>query len=122
MSGIALFSKSRSSVMAKRRVRSEGINKSAEIRVILGRNPRAHVKEVVEELGKRGIAVHPNLVYLIKSKLHSRKKREKRKLAVEATRQAGFANPVALILEVRRVAEKAGGVRHLKQLVDLLAE
>jgi hypothetical protein len=46
----------------------------------------------------------------------------KRQRAVEAAKQAGIANPVELILEVRKVAEKAGGIRHLKKLVDLLAE
>ena len=39
-----------------------------------------------------------------------------------ASREAGMANPVELILEVRKLAAKAGGVRSLKKLVDLLAE
>jgi hypothetical protein len=34
----------------------------------------------------------------------------------------GVTNPVDLILEVRRLSEKAGGIRHLKKLVDVLAE
>jgi hypothetical protein len=63
-----------------------------------------------------------NLVYMIKSKRSRRTRKEKRKLAVEATRTAGFANPVQLIVEVRALAEGAGGMRRLKQLIDLLAQ
>jgi hypothetical protein len=106
--------------MAKRR--ANGVNKSAAIREVFAKNPKTPVKEVVSTLGQQGIEVHSNLVYLIKSKMKQRRRREKRNRAVEATKQAGTANPVQLILEVRRVAEKTGGIRHLKALVDLLAE
>jgi hypothetical protein len=41
---------------------------------------------------------------------------------LENGRQLGIANPVDLIMEVRRLSERAGGMRHLKQLVDVLAE
>jgi hypothetical protein len=73
-------------------------------------------------LEQRGIRVHPNLVYLIKSKARARRGRQKREKALENSRQLGIANPVELILEVRRLSEKAGGIRHLKELVDVLAE
>jgi hypothetical protein len=36
--------------------------------------------------------------------------------------EAGVSNPVDLILKVRSLAEAAGGIRKLKQLVDALAE
>jgi hypothetical protein len=99
-----------------------GVNKSAAIRTILEKNPKTPVKEIVSTLDGQGIKVHPNLVYLIKSQTKQKAKRAKRKQAVEATQRAGIANPVELILEVRKVAEKAGGIRQLKKLVDLLAE
>jgi hypothetical protein len=108
--------------MAKKKANGSGINKSALIREILSKNPKIKVKEVVALLAQRKIEVNPNLVYMIKSKRSRRTRKEKRKLAVEATRTAGFANPVQLIMEVRSVAEKAGGMRHLKQLIDLLAQ
>lgn len=105
--------------MAKRR--SNGVNKSEAIREILGQDPKTPVKDIVATLSQRGIKVNPNLVYLIKSKRSQKAKRESRLRAVEANRMAGLANPVELILEVRKVAEKAGGMRHLKELVDMLA-
>jgi hypothetical protein len=105
--------------VAKRR--KGGVNKSQAIREILAQSPKSPVKEIVAQLGQRGIEVNPNLVYLIKSKRSQKAKRENRLRAVEANRMAGLANPVELILEVRKVAEKAGGMRHLKELVDMLA-
>jgi hypothetical protein len=71
---------------------------------------------------QRGIHIHPNLVYLIKSKVKATRRKQKREKVLENSKSLGIANPVELILEVRQVAEKAGGMRHLKQLVDVLAE
>jgi hypothetical protein len=107
--------------MAKKKAKGSGINKSALIREILSKNPKIKVKEVVAQLAQRKIVVNPNLVYMIKSRRSRRVRKEKQKLAVEATRTAGSANPVQLIMAVRAVAEKAGGMRYLKQLIDLLA-
>jgi hypothetical protein len=108
--------------MAKRKTNPEGMKKSTAIRNALSSNPKASVKEIVASLDQQGIQVHRNHVYIIKSKEHQKTHREKRQRAVEATKQAGFANPVELILEVRKLADKTGGMRHLKALVDLLAE
>ena len=104
--------------MAKRK--TNGVNKSEEIRAILSKNPKLTVKEIVALLAQRNIPVNPNLVYYIKGKTSKKAKRENRRLAVEASAKAGLANPVELIREVRRVAEKAGGMKHLKELVDML--
>jgi hypothetical protein len=108
--------------MANHKANQEGINKSAAIREILAKDPHAPVREVVRALDQRGITVHPNLVYFIKSKTKAKRGRQKRARAVENGKQLGVANPVELIMEVRRLSEKAGGMRHLKQLVDVLAE
>jgi hypothetical protein len=108
--------------MAKRRAGHNGINKSDAIRDILSRNPHTPVREIVSTLNQRGITVHPNLVYLIKSKAKARNRKQKREKALENSRQLGIVNPVQLVLEVRRLAEQTGGIRHLKQLVDVLAE
>jgi hypothetical protein len=35
---------------------------------------------------------------------------------------AGVADPVGLVRDVKALAERAGGLRKLKQLVDILAE
>lgn len=98
------------------------INKSAKIREIHAQNPKAKTKEIVEILGQKGLSVHPNLVYLVLSKMRGRKRRQKRLQAIENSRKAGVTNPVELILRVRSVAMEAGGIRKLKALVDALAE
>ena len=108
--------------MAKKKASGTGINKSALIREILGKNPGMKVSEVVAHLAQQKITVTPALVYLIKSKGIRRAKKAKRKLVLEATKTAGFINPVQLIVEVRALAEKAGGMKHLKQLIELLAQ
>lgn len=108
--------------MAKQRANQEGINKSAEVRAILARDPRTPVRDIIAELATRGITIHPNLVYLIKSKMRAGRRRQQRQRVLENSKHLGIANPVALILETRKLAEKAGGIRHLKQLVDALAE
>jgi hypothetical protein len=108
--------------MAKRRAGQDGVNKSAAVREILARNFNTPVREIVSTLEQRGIRIHPNLVYLIKSKAKAGRRKQRRQQALENSRALGIANPVDLILEVRRVAQKAGGIRHLKQLVEVLAE
>ena len=108
--------------MAKRKTNQGETTKSDAVREMLTNNPKTPVKEIVSGLDQRGIKVSPNWVYFVKSKMKRKTRREKRQRAVEASREAGFASPVELILEVRRLAEKAGGMRHLKELVDLLAE
>ena len=108
--------------MAKQRANQEGVNKSAEVRAILARDSHTPVRDIVANLAQRGIKIHPNLVYLIKSKARAGRRKQKRQKALENSKSLGIADPVELILEARRLAEKAGGMRHLKQLVDVLAE
>ena len=100
----------------------EGINKSAAVREILGKSMNTPTKEVIATLAERGIKVHPNLVYLMKSQMRARRRKQKRQQVIENSRELGITNPVDLILEVRRLSEKAGGIRHLKRLLDVLAE
>jgi hypothetical protein len=100
----------------------EGVNKSAAIRELLAKDFHTPVSEIVKTLDQRGITVHPNLVYLIKSKAKAKRGRQKREKALQNSKELGVANPVELIMAVRQLSEKAGGIRHLKQLVDVLAE
>jgi hypothetical protein len=89
---------------------------------MLAANPKAKVKDIVDAMGKKGLKVSPNLVYLLKAKGKAKKRRMKRQKAVAASRNAGHSNPVGLIVDVRHLAVKAGGMRRLKELVDILAE
>jgi hypothetical protein len=94
------------------------INKSQAIRDFLGQNPKATNREVMDALGAKGIKVSYNQVYFVKVK----GRKAKRRAAVKATRAAGLSNPVEAVMKVRALASEVGGMKSLKQLVDLLAE
>ena len=96
--------------------------KSAAIREILTQNPNTPVSEIVSTLAGRGINVTSNLVYALKTKARARRRKQRRQEAVQAGQNAGMANPVSLVLKVRQLAREAGGIKHLKKLVDVLAE
>jgi hypothetical protein len=92
-----------------------GVNKSQAVRDILGKDPKAPVKEVVATLAGRGIQVSANYVYMLKSKARAKGRKARRQ-------RAEAADPVGLVRDVKALAARAGGLRKLKQLVDILAE
>jgi hypothetical protein len=98
------------------------VNKSAAIRELLEADPKTPSKEIVATLKQRGIKIHPNLVYIVKSQLKARRRWKKRQQVVENSQEMGIANPVELILEVRKLSQQAGGIKRFKQLVDALAD
>ncbi len=108
--------------MGRKKTSENGVNKSAVIREILEQNPKASMKEVTEALNGRGLKASQNLIYFVKAKMGRKRRRQKRQQAVEASQQAGVTNPIQLVREVQGVAAKAGGMRKLKELVDLLAQ
>ena len=101
---------------------TNGVNKSEAIREILNGDPKVATKDVITTLASRGIRVKPHLIYLIKSKMRATRSKAKRQQAATTGNQLGISNPVQLILEVRQLSAKAGGIKHLKKLVDVLAE
>jgi hypothetical protein len=102
--------------MAKR------VNKSQAIRDVFSTNPKADSKTVVATLAEQGVKVSPTMVYYIKSKLGLAKRKARRERMAESSRKTGAANPVEIVLRVKDLAREVGGVKNLKQLVDLLAE
>jgi hypothetical protein len=96
--------------------------KSAAIRDLLTQNPKMPVKNVVAALAGRGMKVNPNLVYFVKGRMKTHHRRQQRRQAAQAGQRAGEVNPVALVRKVKALAEEVGGIKNLKQLVDLLAE
>jgi hypothetical protein len=98
------------------------VNKTVAVKEFLAKNPKAKVSEVVSTLAAQGIKVSYTYAYALKSKGKAKKRKEKREKAVASSNSMGVANPVELIVGVRRLAAGAGGIRHLKQLVDVLAE
>ena len=104
--------------MAKRK----GTNKSQAIRDMLAAHPKAKVSEIVDAMGKKGLKVSPNLVYFLKAKGKAKRRKAKRQKAVAAGRAAGHVDAVGLVMDVRHLAVKAGGMKRLKELVDILGE
>jgi hypothetical protein len=98
------------------------VNKSQAIRDYYSTNPRADSKTVVSGLAERGVKVSPTMVYYIKSKMGQAKRKARREKMAESSRKSGAANPVEIVLRVKDLAREVGGVKNLKQLVDLLAE
>ena len=98
------------------------VNKSDAVRAILDKNPKTPVKEIVSALGAQGIKISGNYVYMLKSKMKAKRRVEKRQKAMAITAGAEVANPLDLIREVKQLAARAGGLRALKELVDVLAE
>jgi hypothetical protein len=98
------------------------VNKSAAVKAVLAKNPKAPVSEVVSTLAAQGIRVSNTYAYAIKSKGKAKRRREKREKAVATSNSLGVLDPVDLIREVKNLAVRTGGLRHLRQLVDVLAE
>src|SRR5258706_1080845 len=95
-------------------------NKSDAIREALAQNPKAKSKEIIAVLAQKGIKVAPTLIYYVKSKQNRARRRAKRALVAETYRKTASGNPVELVLRVKDLAREVGGIRNLKQLVDLL--
>ncbi len=109
--------------MAKTKAKvGEKANKSGAIRDALVQNPKATSKDIVTLLGEKGVNVTPTLVYYIKSKQMQANRKKRRTDAAAMSESIKVKNPVELVMRVKQLAREVGGIRNLKQLVDLLAE
>jgi hypothetical protein len=105
--------------MAKKKAE---VNKSALVREILKKEPKTPTKEIVSALAAQGHKVSDNLIYMLKSKMKDKKRKAKRQKVMATTTRSGIANPVEMIRDIKKLAERAGGLRTLKEMVDVLAE
>src|SRR4051794_19797670 len=94
--------------MGRRAKDSSGINKSAAIREILAQTPDLKVKDIVSQLGAKGITVGANHVYLVKGKMKGAKKQrmQTQRRASKAAFSAGNTDAVATILKVKSFANE----------------
>lgn len=102
------------------RRKKNGVNKSAEIRALLEKNPKMKADEITKTLSDRGIKVSGTLVYVVKAKMGSRRRRMNRAAAASAGARQGAHDPVQFILKVRALGNEVGGLSKLKQFVDAL--
>jgi len=98
------------------------VNKSVAVKEAFAKNPKAKVSEVVSALAAQGTKVSYTYVYALKSKGKAKKRKEKREKAVATSTSLGVLDPVELIRQVKELALRTGGLRNLKQLVDVLGE
>jgi len=102
-------------------------NKSQEIRDYLTEHNGAKAKEVIHALATKGVTVNSALVYSVMGSMKERTHRKARviKAAKAATNRtngaASKSDVIALIVEVKAMAAKAGGYDKLKQLVEAMA-
>jgi hypothetical protein len=108
----------------------EKVNKSGAIRDYYSANPTAKAKEVVAGLAEKGVKVNEGLVYAVKGAMKERKNRKKRvaKAAMAAVGGTTVGNGIlgktdalTMIRDVKSLAERAGGYKKLKELVEELA-
>jgi hypothetical protein len=101
--------------------KSGSINKSEEVRKLLKANPKTTVREIVEALAGRGIKISTNQVYFVKGKMHGRRgRRKKARQMVARVAATGNADPISTVKKVKALADELGGLRKLKELVDVL--
>lgn len=103
--------------------KTSGVNKSEEVRQMLKANPEMKAKEVVATLGGKGIKITESLVYFIKGKLHSKKKRKQKATAMVAqvAETTSTPDPLAAILKIKHLASELGGMKKLRALVEALS-
>lgn len=100
-------------------------SRSAAIREVLTATPKAKAKEVVDLLSAKGVKVNAGLVYMVKGSMKSKAGRKRRKAArvarvAKITRNG--TSPVVLIKKVRALADEAGGMKALQELIEVLAQ
>jgi hypothetical protein len=109
--------------MAKK---TNGPNKSEEVRKLIKANPDVSAKEAMTTLSHQGIKVTSSLFYFIKGKMHGRKSRRTRarKVVSDVAAATASTNGDALktILKVKGWAAEVGGFKKLKALVEALSD
>ncbi|MBY0522796.1 MAG: hypothetical protein K2R98_05340 [Gemmataceae bacterium] len=96
-------------------------NKSQAIRDMIAANPKAKSSEIVKLLAEKGIKVSTTLVYGVKAQGKAKKRKQKREKVMAAGRSVN-GDPVELLRGIKDLAARAGGIRNLKEFVDLLAD
>lgn len=97
--------------MAKKRKAkaNQSINRSEAIREYLTNNPQATPKVVIAALAEEGIEVKAGLVSFVKNKMqHAPGRAARGKIAV------------ADLMEIKKVADRLGGIAQLKRAIDAL--
>jgi hypothetical protein len=102
--------------------RSGDVNKSEEVRKLLKANPKMPVREIVQTMANRGLRISPNQVYFVKGKMQGKKgRRKKARQIVAKVAATGNSDPISTVKKLKALADELGGLRKLKELVDVLS-
>jgi hypothetical protein len=88
--------------------------------------PAMPTKDIRAALAAQGVRVRLGLIYVIKSEMKRKKRRQLRRKVASVTRGVGGGpdgaalSPVELIRRVRGLASEVGGFDKLRELVDVL--
>jgi hypothetical protein len=110
-----------------RAAKSSDVNKSEEIRKLIKANPQISAKEVVAELGQRGIKIVESQFYFVKGKMKGmkgRRRKIRRKVAAAMSTNGASTSKgdvLATIKKVKGLAAEVGGLKKLTALVDALS-
>ncbi|HEX4591222.1 MAG TPA: hypothetical protein VH120_14900 [Gemmataceae bacterium] len=102
--------------------KSHAGSKADAIRAILNENPRTPTREIIARLAEQGVKVSANHIYFLKGKMKRRRGRPAKSGLATVAHKNGTPNPVQAVTKVKALAHELGGLKHLKQLVDLLSE
>jgi hypothetical protein len=109
-----------------RKASAGGVNKSEAIRNLLKENPKITGKEAINTLAAKGIEVKNSLFYLVKGKTLGGRRRRKAatngEVVESATRAAKQSDAVSTIRKVKNLGVEVGGIKVLKQIIDVLSE
>jgi hypothetical protein len=94
--------------------------KTAAIRELIEQNPNMPTSQIVSTLRGRGIRINPNLVYYTKNRM--KKRGGGRRGPRPQASHNGVSNAAVLVRNVKELAQQAGGLKELKDLVEILAE
>ena len=107
--------------MAKK-ASAEKVNKTAEVKKLLAKNPDASPKAVSAELNKRGIKMTPAYVSTIKTNL--RKQPGRKSLNGRKSTAKGGADMVSAssLKELKKLVDDIGGIPETREMLNTLDE
>jgi hypothetical protein len=102
---------------------AKSVNKSEAIRALYRGKPKMPVSEAVKQLAKDGIKVAPSQVYFVLGGMKGKAKRKpgrKRTMHRTSGNKTGLSVPIDVIIDLKALAVRAGGIGTLKQLLEVL--
>jgi transcription initiation factor TFIIIB Brf1 subunit/transcription initiation factor TFIIB len=110
--------------------KSKDINKSEEVRKVLQEQPDLKARQIVDLLAEQGVTVQRSQVYAVmrslgksprKGRPGRRRGRPAGSTSAAASASVASVNPVTIITRIKDLASQVGGMKHLRELMEVLA-